>query len=129
MLNEGPQIPMPRRFQFSLTLLLLAISQHGCGPTGPARTGSLLSPDISVEVIHPYTAGGSRSHSDPANQISTDVVYWKGGQVEVKVDHLRLIVDGSDYGAVQSGDNVVVDATAGNSVQVNGQTRLSKSEQ
>lgn len=111
-----------RRFRFSLTVLLAAATQ-GCGPSEPARTGSLLSPDVFVEVIHPYKAGGCRGHNDPANQVSTTVVYWEGGQVEVTVDHLHLIVDGSDYGTVHSGDRVVIDATAGNNVQVNGQTR------
>lgn len=51
------------------------------------------------------------------------VVYWKGGQVEIVIDHLHLIVEGRDYGTVQSGDQVVVDATASNTVQVNGQMR------
>jgi hypothetical protein len=119
---------MSRRFQFSLTLVAVALFQ-GCGPGEPARTGSLLDPGVFVDVVHPYTAGASSGHHDPANQLATHVVHWKGGQVEVSVDRLHLIVDGRDYGAVESGDNVVVDATAGNSVQVNGQTRAPKNEQ
>lgn len=116
---------MNRRFQFSLVLFLLVTCQHGCGPAEPARTGSLLSPEIFVEVIHPHTAGGSRGHDDRASQMSSDVFFWKGGQVEVTVDHLRLLVDGKDFGTVQRGDQVVIDATAGNSVRVNGKSRQS----
>lgn len=108
------------------SVLFCAVVVWGCGPPGPARTGSLVSPDVFVEVVHPHARGGSRGRDDRDRQISTQVIYWEGpeaGEVEVTVEHLRLIVDGGDFGTVQPGDLVVIDATASKAVKVNGKTR------
>lgn len=100
-----------------------AVLVAGCGPP---YTESLVSPDVRVRVMHPDAPGGSRGHNDGERQISTNVFYWEGpeaGEVEVVVDRRRLRIDGRGFGTVEPGDLVVIDATAGKSVKVNGKAR------
>jgi hypothetical protein len=113
--------PTMKRFVF-----LAGAVVAGCSSASSPYDDTVISPGIRVTVIHPGTSSGGRGSDDGARQFSECVFQWDGpdaGQVTVTVDHLQLSIDGDDCGAVQRGDHVVVDATAGNTVTVNGKTR------
>lgn len=114
---------MRRTLQFGSFFVLLTAAVQGCGPS---YDESLLSPDVTVRVIHPDAPAGGRGKDDGARGISSQVIYWEGpnaGEVEVVVDNGRLLVDGQAYGTVSPNDLVVIDALNGKSVTVNGTAR------
>jgi hypothetical protein len=124
------------RFQFRLRTLFIATAiVAALCPLGvllSRRRPSYMKytfQGVNITVIHPF--GGSNSAGKttsppgkPANESTTYVISWDGsepGKMEMTIDNRHLQIDGQDFGTLQLGDNVTVDATKGRAVTVNDQ--------
>jgi hypothetical protein len=92
---------------------LLVSAVAGCGGGG---TESVQKFDgVTVTVRFPQ---GKKMESDA--RYADGVQTWKAGDLEYVVDHLKLSVNGKKYGALKSGDEVLIE---GGKVTVNGAER------
>src|SRR4051794_31037619 len=84
-----------------------------CGGGGTESVTKFDGVEVTVRLPH-----GRVMHSEGRD--ADGVHTWKSGDLEYVIDHMRLKVDGRDYGLVRAGDRVLI--TPGR-VAVNDQER------
>jgi hypothetical protein len=124
---------MKHRFQFRLRTLFIVVTIVGAlcplGVLLSRRKASYMKytlQGVNITVIHPYVSSKSdgRTGGPPGKQSTTYLISWNGsepGKMEMTIDNRHLQIDGQDFGVLQWGDNVTVDATKGGAVTVNDQ--------
>jgi hypothetical protein len=106
----------------------------GCSPNATSETEAKLENGVTLKFIHPYGPGSCEAETTGKGEKDgrTVTTYrctcsWKGdrpGKVVVLLTQdLRLTVDGRAFGAVRPNDEVVIDATKGGKVFINGEER------
>lgn len=102
-----------RRFvRLPLAVLLGLALAAGLGCGGGGGSSEFSSGGVKVKVLHPNT--GHASSKGKAQGDSSETVFDWGDPhrkpLTVILDHQKLTIDGTTYGEVKAGDEVVIDA-------------------
>jgi hypothetical protein len=132
--DQGATKPMIALSRSRLVLVLIAFaamvvagiavlfSRFGQNrPTANVATSSISTDGLKVLILYPTGGPISTPESATSGGAFKQVITLGGdkqGKVVVVIDHLRLEVDGRDYGLVEPGGAVVVDARQGVKVTV-----------
>lgn len=96
-----------------VTLLAPFLVVAGCGGGGTQSVEKFDGVTITVRLPH-----GQKMV--PKGKSAGGVHTWRSGDLEYVLDHMRLKVNGKDYGTMKEGDRVLIEAGA---VTVNDQRR------
>jgi hypothetical protein len=110
--------------------VLVGLGIVGCRqatqPAGKMESQAVLPDGGTLKILHPSATPISLSGGGEVHELG-----WSGakpGKVRLTVDPLGMLVNGRDFGPYRSGDAVIVDASDGLKVTVNGQERQSLAE-
>src|SRR4051794_903672 len=89
---------------------LVCVASPGCGGSG--GDSEYTTGGVKIKVLHP-PAGGSSSTGKTQGDYSWTSFQWKDTRwkpLTVVVNKHRLNINGQDYGALNDGDRVLIDA-------------------
>ena len=92
-------------------LLGLALAV-GLGSGGSGGESEVITGGVKIKVLHPSTGQASSKGTTGADRSET-VFTWddpKRAPMTVVIDRQKLTIDGTAYGEVKAGDEVIIDA-------------------